>query len=274
MEIPKTYDPKQAEERHYERWEREGCFAPEANGDAGAPVYSIVIPPPNVTGSLHMGHALQHAIMDVLTRFHRMKRLPDALAARHRPRGHLDADRRRAPVEEGGGQDAPRPRARGVHPARVGVEEAVRRRDHAADAARGRERRLVARAVHDGRAPLARRARVLRPLLRRGSHLPRPRPHQLVPERPDRALRPRSRQGVAGRQALLPAIPRQGKRPPRDRGDDAPRDDARRHGRRRQPEGRTLRRSRRPDAPAPDQSAARFPSSPTSSSTPSSARAR
>src|SRR5919205_1988217 len=73
MEIPKTYDPKQAEERHYARWEAEGCFAPEINSDAEAPVYSIVIPPPNVTGSLHMGHALQHTIMDVLTRYHRMK---------------------------------------------------------------------------------------------------------------------------------------------------------------------------------------------------------
>ena len=73
MEIPKTYDPKQAEESHYARWEREGCFAPEANKDADAPVYSIVIPPPNVTGSLHMGHALQHSIMDVITRYHRMR---------------------------------------------------------------------------------------------------------------------------------------------------------------------------------------------------------
>src|SRR6201995_1296633 len=73
MEIPKTYDPKQAEESHYARWEREGCFAPEINGAANAPVYSIVIPPPNVTGSLHMGHALQHTIMDVLTRYHRMR---------------------------------------------------------------------------------------------------------------------------------------------------------------------------------------------------------
>jgi valyl-tRNA synthetase len=73
MEIPKTYDPKRAEERHYARWEREGCFAPEINGDARAPVYSIAIPPPNVTGSLHMGHALQHTIMDVLTRYHRMR---------------------------------------------------------------------------------------------------------------------------------------------------------------------------------------------------------
>ncbi len=73
MEIPKTYDPKQAEERHYANWEAQGCFAPEINRDPNAPVYSIVIPPPNVTGSLHMGHALQHTLMDVLTRFKRMK---------------------------------------------------------------------------------------------------------------------------------------------------------------------------------------------------------
>jgi len=72
MEIPKTYDPKQAEERHYANWESQGCFAPEINRDPQAPVYSIVIPPPNVTGSLHMGHALQHTLMDVLTRFKRM----------------------------------------------------------------------------------------------------------------------------------------------------------------------------------------------------------
>src|ERR687894_2183940 len=73
MDIPKTYDPREAEQRHYSRWESQGCFAPEVNKDAGAPVYSIVIPPPNVTGSLHMGHALQHTIMDVLTRYQRMR---------------------------------------------------------------------------------------------------------------------------------------------------------------------------------------------------------
>jgi valyl-tRNA synthetase len=72
MDIPKTYDPKEAEGRHYARWEEAGCFAPEINRDPHAPVYSIVIPPPNVTGSLHMGHALQHTIMDVLTRYKRM----------------------------------------------------------------------------------------------------------------------------------------------------------------------------------------------------------
>ena len=73
MEIAKAYDPKQAEENHYQRWESEGFFAPEINEDPDAKKYSIVIPPPNVTGSLHMGHALQHTIMDVLIRRKRMQ---------------------------------------------------------------------------------------------------------------------------------------------------------------------------------------------------------
>src|SRR5689334_18690133 len=72
MEIPKQYDPKDAE-HHYERWERNGYFAPEINRNPDAPVFSIVIPPPNVTGSLHMGHALQHTLMDVMTRHKRMR---------------------------------------------------------------------------------------------------------------------------------------------------------------------------------------------------------
>ncbi|MBX3290142.1 MAG: valine--tRNA ligase [Acidobacteria bacterium] len=73
MEIAKAYEPKLAEESHYQRWESSGFFAPEINKDPDAPKYSIVIPPPNVTGSLHMGHALQHTIMDVLTRWKRMQ---------------------------------------------------------------------------------------------------------------------------------------------------------------------------------------------------------
>ena len=72
MEIAKTYEPKQAEESHYQKWEERGCFAPEINENPEAENYSIVIPPPNVTGSLHMGHALQHTLMDVLTRRKRM----------------------------------------------------------------------------------------------------------------------------------------------------------------------------------------------------------
>ena len=72
IDIPKTYDPKEAERHHYARWEERGYFAPEINQDPKARPYTIVIPPPNVTGSLHMGHALQHTMMDVLTRWKRM----------------------------------------------------------------------------------------------------------------------------------------------------------------------------------------------------------
>ena len=73
MEIAKAYNPKEAEENHYQIWEKRGCFAPEINENQNAKPYSIVIPPPNVTGSLHMGHALQHTLMDVLIRRKRMQ---------------------------------------------------------------------------------------------------------------------------------------------------------------------------------------------------------
>lgn len=73
VEIAKAYNPKEAEENHYKTWEERGYFAPEINENAEATPYSIVIPPPNVTGSLHMGHALQHTIMDVLIRRKRMQ---------------------------------------------------------------------------------------------------------------------------------------------------------------------------------------------------------
>jgi valyl-tRNA synthetase len=64
-----SFDPHRIEKDLYEQWEDAGYFAPEGNGKP----YSIVIPPPNVTGSLHMGHAFQHTLMDALIRYHRMK---------------------------------------------------------------------------------------------------------------------------------------------------------------------------------------------------------
>jgi valyl-tRNA synthetase len=67
--VNKEYRPKEIESQHYARWEAAGYFAPSGSG---AP-YCIVIPPPNVTGTLHMGHALQDTIMDALTRYHRMR---------------------------------------------------------------------------------------------------------------------------------------------------------------------------------------------------------
>lgn len=73
MELKKAYNPKEAEKSHYQRWEKLGFFTPEINENPDAEKYSIVIPPPNVTGSLHIGHALQHTIMDVLVRRKRMQ---------------------------------------------------------------------------------------------------------------------------------------------------------------------------------------------------------
>jgi valyl-tRNA synthetase len=72
--MDKTYNPAEIEQRWYAQWESHGWFAPRAGADgAGASDYCIVIPPPNVTGTLHMGHAFQDTIMDALTRFHRMR---------------------------------------------------------------------------------------------------------------------------------------------------------------------------------------------------------
>ncbi len=70
-EIPKTYDPHAVESRIYEEWERSGAFEADPNSDKEP--YCIVIPPPNVTGALHMGHALNGAIQDTLIRRARMK---------------------------------------------------------------------------------------------------------------------------------------------------------------------------------------------------------
>src|SRR5664279_1773738 len=71
--IDKTYQPAEVEGRIYQAWEATGAFRAGRPERAGAQPYSIVIPPPNVTGSLHMGHALNNTLQDVLCRFERMR---------------------------------------------------------------------------------------------------------------------------------------------------------------------------------------------------------
>ena len=70
MELAKSFEPAEIEKRWYARWESAGYFKAGENPDAAA--YCIMLPPPNVTGTLHMGHAFQHTLMDALTRYHRM----------------------------------------------------------------------------------------------------------------------------------------------------------------------------------------------------------
>ncbi|MEE4331497.1 MAG: class I tRNA ligase family protein, partial [Wenzhouxiangella sp.] len=67
--MEKTYHPHDIEGRWYDQWDAEGCFKPTGEGTP----YTILLPPPNVTGTLHMGHAFQHTLMDALIRYQRMQ---------------------------------------------------------------------------------------------------------------------------------------------------------------------------------------------------------
>ncbi|HVF63273.1 MAG TPA: valine--tRNA ligase [Casimicrobiaceae bacterium] len=70
MELAKSYEPQSIERKWYPVWESRGWFKPAMNG---APPFCLALPPPNVTGTLHMGHAFQQTLMDVLVRWHRMR---------------------------------------------------------------------------------------------------------------------------------------------------------------------------------------------------------
>jgi len=71
MELAKSFDPHEVERRWYSLWDSRGYFAHSANSEK--PPYCIQLPPPNVTGTLHMGHAFQQTLMDALIRYHRMR---------------------------------------------------------------------------------------------------------------------------------------------------------------------------------------------------------
>ncbi len=70
-ELPKVYEPREVEGRVYEMWEKNGCF--EGRRDPDKRPFTIVMPPPNVTGQLHMGHAMDCTLQDILIRFKRMQ---------------------------------------------------------------------------------------------------------------------------------------------------------------------------------------------------------
>ena len=181
-------------------------FAPPPGRPAR--VFSLVIPPPNVTGSLHIGHMLEHTEIDVTIRWHRMLGdntlwLPGTDHAGIATQMVVE----RKLAEEG--IRPPRPGPRGVREARLGVEGRVRRQHQAPDDPPGRELRLVARALHPRSRPLARRARSLRPPVRKGPDLSRRVHGQLVPALPHRALRSRSGARRRRRPPVAHPLPRQ-----------------------------------------------------------------
>ncbi|MDR0401961.1 MAG: valine--tRNA ligase [Treponema sp.] len=69
IELEKAYNPRRFEDAVYRRWKESGAFTPRGNGDS----FTIVIPPPNVTGVLHLGHGLNNSLQDIIIRFHRMR---------------------------------------------------------------------------------------------------------------------------------------------------------------------------------------------------------
>ena len=70
-ELPKVYEPQEVESQVYEAWEKNGCF--RGHRDPDRKPFTIVMPPPNVTGQLHMGHAMDSTLQDILIRFKRMQ---------------------------------------------------------------------------------------------------------------------------------------------------------------------------------------------------------
>ena len=150
--LDKTYRPVEVEPRIYAEWEASGSFAPR--GDPAAPPYCIMLPPPNVTGSLHMGHALDHTIQDTLVRFHRM-RGHDVLWQPGTDHAGIATQMvvERQLAASGSNQGRRELGRDGVRRQGLGVEGAVGRHHRPPDAPARRFARLEPRALHHGRGP-------------------------------------------------------------------------------------------------------------------------
>ena len=175
-ELAKSFEPAAIEARWAPLWEQSGVYEPTL--DPAKPSFSIQLPPPNVTGTLHMGHAFNQTIMDSLTRYHRMRGdntlwVPGTdhagIATQIVVERQLQAQ----------GHVAPGPRPRELRRTRVGVEAGVRLHHHAPDAPPGRLGRLEARVLHDGRRAVEDGHRDLRAPVRRGPDLSRQAPREL-----------------------------------------------------------------------------------------------
>ena len=166
--LAKTYDPKDFEDRIYEMWESNGAFHAEVDPDKKP--FTIVMPPPNITGQLHMGHALDQTLQDVLTRFKRLQGysalwLPGSDHASIATEVKVvDRIRKEEGLERRSGK-------RGILKESLGLEERVRRQDHQAVPQTGRFLRLEQRALHHGRGLQQSGQSLLREAVPQGSDL-------------------------------------------------------------------------------------------------------
>src|SRR5579883_1780495 len=220
--MEKSFDPKQIESKWYARWEQLGCFEPSGRGDP----YCILLPPPNVTGTLHMGHAFQQTIMDALIRYHRMrgdntlwqvgtdhagiatqKIVENQLAAEGKSRNDLGRDQF--------------------------VERVWKWKEESGSTITRQMRRfggLVARTLHDGRRPERSGAQGIRRVVSRRPDLSRQPAGELGSGADDRGVGPRGQQRRARRFSVVDPLSHSGGRREHRHRHDAPRNDVGRRG--------------------------------------------
>ena len=146
------YKPQGVEQRWQQTWEEEGLYA--ADPDAPGEPFVVMHPPPNISGSLTIGHCLQLSLEDTLVRWHRMRGFNTLFQPGYDHAGHLDLGRDR-PHARAGGEDASATSAATASTRYVaGVARALRRHDHEPVPAPRRLARLPAHALHDGRGLL------------------------------------------------------------------------------------------------------------------------
>ena len=226
-ELAKTFEPGPIEARWYAHWEGQGLFRPER---PEAEPFTIVMPPPNVTGSLHIGHALDNTLQDILDPPRADAGQGRAVGGRHRPCRHRHPDGGRAQPRRASGRSAPTSAAR-TSSSKSGNGRRQRRRDHPPAPPPRRQLRLGERALHHGRGLLgARSLKVFVELYKRGLLY---RDKRLVNWDPkfqtaisDLEVETREVQGKFWH-LNYPLADGIGRDPCRD---DAARDDARRHG--------------------------------------------
>ena len=237
-ELAKQYDPSQVEDRIYQFWQEGGYFHTKADPDKKP--YTIVMPPPNVTGQLHMGHAVDNTMQDILIRQKRMQ----GYAALWVPGTDHASIATEAKVVEAMAKEGLTKEmvGRGRFPgAGLGLEEPLRQPHRQPAEKAGQQLRLGAGALYHGRGLLGGCAGSVRPAVRPGPDLPGQPDGQLVP--PLQHLDLGRRGGIcrAGRPLLAPAVPGQGDRRDAGAGHHPPRDHAGRHRRGHQPRRPPLR---------------------------------
>ena len=208
-ELPKTFDPADIESRWYAHWEETGLFRPDR---PGAEPWTIVNPPPNVTGSLHIGHALDNTLQDILVRHARLKGKDALVGGRHRSCRHRHADGGRAPDGAPASRSAPISRA-SEFVAKVWEWKAESGgADHPAAPPARLLDGLGERALHDGRGLFSKAVlKVFVELYKRGPALPRQAAGQLGPGPRHRDQRPRGRDARDQGQVLAPALSARGR---------------------------------------------------------------